>query len=337
MIPGLHIAVHPERPITETADLIAGAERLGFTGAWIADSQNLFRDVFAALALAAERTSTIRLGTGVTNPVTRHPAVIASAAATIDELSGGRLTVGVGTGETSVQTIGKRSATLAELEATTMAIRALMRGEVCEFDGASMTIPWSRRSVPVYIASTGPRSIALAGRIADGVYLKIGAHPDLVRYASSACRHGADASGRNMNDLAFATLLPCAISEDLRTAREEVSGFATAIAVGVLNSVPAECIPEYLSTDLFRLKEAADRARNQQSYVEWLQSGAYRSVLTDEVVDAFSVAGTQREVIERLEELGELGITDVVVPFVMSDPEIHIHALARELSLVAIR
>ena len=91
MIPGVSVMLHPDRPIGETADLAAEAERLGYEGVWVSDSQSIFRDVFAALTLVAERTSRVTIGTGVTNPLSRHPAVIAGAIGSIAEHAAGRL------------------------------------------------------------------------------------------------------------------------------------------------------------------------------------------------------------------------------------------------------
>jgi 5,10-methylenetetrahydromethanopterin reductase len=182
-VTSFHIGVLPNRPVAEIAELAAQAEELGFEGIWIADSQSIFRDSYLALAASALRTSRLALATGVTNPVTRHPATIASAIATLDELSGGRALLGIGVGESAVRTVGLRPAKLARLEEATHALRALLSGETASWDGAEVRLTWwSGRSVPIWFASTGPRSLELAGRIADGVLFQVGSHPDLVRY-----------------------------------------------------------------------------------------------------------------------------------------------------------
>ena len=101
----VHVGLLPNRPIAEVATLAQRAEALGFRGIWVADSQSIFRDAFAALTLSAAHTRTIVLATGVTNPVTRHPASLACSFATLDELSGGRVVLGIGVGESSVETL----------------------------------------------------------------------------------------------------------------------------------------------------------------------------------------------------------------------------------------
>lgn len=96
MTVAFHISVLPDHPVAEISDLAERADELGFAGIWIADSQSIFRDAFSALTMCAMRTQSLRLATGVTNPITRHPAVLAGTFATIDELSGGRAIIGIG-------------------------------------------------------------------------------------------------------------------------------------------------------------------------------------------------------------------------------------------------
>src|SRR5918911_304985 len=105
-VTAIDLGLLPRSPAAEVADVAVEAERLGLDGVWLADSQSIFRDPFAVLALAASRTERIRLATAVTNPVTRHPAVLAGVFATLDELSGGRAILGIGKGESSVYTVG---------------------------------------------------------------------------------------------------------------------------------------------------------------------------------------------------------------------------------------
>jgi 5,10-methylenetetrahydromethanopterin reductase len=133
MAASFHIGSLP-RPAGRGGRGDRAAERLGFAGAWIADSQSIFRNGYAALTLAASRTSSIALASGVTNPLTRHPAVIASSLATLHEQSGGRAIIGIGIGESAVHTVGLRQARLRRLEQAAVAIRALARGEQAELD-----------------------------------------------------------------------------------------------------------------------------------------------------------------------------------------------------------
>ena len=161
-----HVGILPNRPIMDFVDWIARADDLGFAGVWVADSQSVFRDAFMALALFAQRTQHMQLATGVTNIITRHPAVLAHSFATLDELSAGRAILGVGVGESAIYNIGQKPSRLARLEEVLGVIRALMQGETAVFDGRELKVSWPARKVPVVLACTGPKSLQLAGRIA---------------------------------------------------------------------------------------------------------------------------------------------------------------------------
>jgi len=117
MAVSFHVGIVPNQPLEEFLNWVPFAEELGFEGVWVADSQSVFRDAFIALTLFASHTEKMKLATGVTNPVTRHPAVLANSFATLDEISGGRAVLGIGVGESAVQTLGLKPAGLKRLRA----------------------------------------------------------------------------------------------------------------------------------------------------------------------------------------------------------------------------
>ncbi len=122
-------------PVKETADFIAGCEAAGFSGVGIHDHQHSGRDVFVTLALAAERTSSIALYPATTNPVTRHPMVVASLAHTLEEIAPGRVRLTVGPGYLAVGNIGRPRASLDTMREAILSIRRLLRGERVVFNG----------------------------------------------------------------------------------------------------------------------------------------------------------------------------------------------------------
>lgn len=319
--PDFSIGFHPDRPIGEVADLAVEAERLGFPGVWVADSQSLFRDVYTALALVADRTSTIRLGTGVTNPVTRHPAVIAGAIGSVAEHAAGReVRLGIGTGETAVESIGRKRATIKRMEETARVIRGLHAGETVEYEEAQLKLDWPSPRVPVVFASSGPKSLTAAGRSADGVYLKLGIHPEVLRYALDNVAAGRVESGKTLEGFHVQAMLPVAVDDDPAVARDEVRGFAAAIARAAVRAIPAEDLPEELGETIAELERVSSEARARQSYVEWLHSPEYARMIPDVIVDSFAIAGTAEEVARRIRELGDHGITEVIAPLTMPDP-----------------
>ena len=320
MIPGVSVMFHPDRPIGETADLAAEAERLGYEGVWVSDSQSIFRDVFAALTLVAERTSRITIGTGVTNPLSRHPAVIAGAIGSIAEHAGGRpVVLGIGTGETAVEDLGRKRATIARMEETARVIRALNAGEPVTHAGAELTQRWTAPHVPIVFASSGPRSLRAAGRTADGVYLKLGVHPDVLRYALANVAAGRAEAGRSLDDFRVQAMIPVAVDDDPAVARDEVRGFAASIARAAARAIPAEDLPEEIAAPIAELERVSSQARARQSYVQWLHSPEYAALIPDTIVDRFAIAGTGEQVAERIAALGAAGITEVIPPLTMAD------------------
>lgn len=207
------IRIPPCRPVSEVADAVVAAEAAGFAVAWIPDSQFLWRDVWAALALAAERTSRIRLGTCVTNFETRHPAVTASAAATVAELAPGRVVLGVGSGDSAVKTIGRPPTRLAEMRRHLEQVRDLLAGDAVAYDGRKMRLraaPPGR--IPLYLAANGPNTLALAGELCDGVLTLTGITPAHVSGIFDRLAAGAARAERPLDDIEVCVGAHCQVS-----------------------------------------------------------------------------------------------------------------------------
>ncbi|MGH7265122.1 MAG: LLM class flavin-dependent oxidoreductase, partial [Candidatus Rokuibacteriota bacterium] len=157
-------------PANEVARLGAECEAGGFDGLWVPDSQMLYRDPYATLALLARDTRQARLGPMVTNALTRHPAVTANAILTIQELSGGRAILGLATGDSAVRRVGARPMGLGDLESAMAGLRTLLGGGDLPGESGRFAIRFAGGSPPpVYVAATGLRALEMAGRVADGV------------------------------------------------------------------------------------------------------------------------------------------------------------------------
>ena len=139
----------------------------------------------------AGATERMRLGTCVTNPGTREPTVTASALATLDELSGGRMDLGIGRGDSARRVLGKPPITMADTEEAIRVIRALVAGEAIDYEGTELSFPWtSGWTLPVWVAGYGPMALAMTGRVADGLILQL-ADPDLIRWFVAQVREAA--------------------------------------------------------------------------------------------------------------------------------------------------
>ena len=183
-------------------DMVAEIDALGFDDLWLTDSSLHSRNSYAYLTLAAMRSPRLRLGTAVTNPLTRHPAITAASAATIDEISGGRMVLGIGAGDRPLLALGMKPASVDSLRASIGAIRALWAGEHVDIEDAAFTLRDAhlrfpaRPDIPVYISASGPRTLELAGEIADGVILLVGLFPEALAWALEHIDRGAAKAGR---------------------------------------------------------------------------------------------------------------------------------------------
>jgi 5,10-methylenetetrahydromethanopterin reductase len=320
-----HIGILPNRPLDDFVDWIALADELGFGGVWVADSQSVFRDAFMALTMFALRTKNMELGTGVTNIITRHPAVLASSFATLDEISGGRAQLGIGIGDSAIYNIGQKPSKLKRFEEIIGVLRTLMAGDTAHFDGQDIKVSWPPRKVPVVIACTGPRSLQLAGRIADGVLFQVGSAPFLVKYAKKNIELGAKEAGRDPKDIKLYQRLACAVAEDREQIRTEARGYASVAASTIYAGIPKEDVPEGLWEDLHIMKQEYDY--QQHGSMDAKQA----DLITDRILDAVAIAGTAEEAVPRFKQLIELGVENFVLPIATKEPDKIIKTLADEV------
>ena len=207
-------------PIHETADFIAECEAAGFSGVGVHDHQHSGRDVFLTLALAAERTSRLNLYPATSNPVTRHPMVLASLVNSLGEIAPERVRLTVGPGYLSVGNIGRPRATVAAMREAMLTIRRLLRGEQVEFNGVETRLRnISDPPTPVFLTAAGPRMVELAGEVADGALLLVGLHPKAVDAARRRLEIGAARAGRSLDGFQTIFITPTTVSDDGPTAR----------------------------------------------------------------------------------------------------------------------
>src|SRR5262250_1404031 len=190
------------------------AEALGWDAALQPDSQLRRRDTYVLLAAAARATERITLGTLLANPVNRHPTVTASSIATVDELAPGRVILGWGVGDTAVRLAGLRPARVKELEASTRLMRTLLDGGEVEVGAARPARLPHHRPVPIWIAAGGPRTLRMAGGVADGVFIRVGAHPANITKSIDEIRAGAVAAGRDPSKVSLGAVFHTVLVED---------------------------------------------------------------------------------------------------------------------------
>src|SRR5215470_6047430 len=190
------ITIKPDMSVERILSLTRQAELAGFQYGWIFDSHVLWLEPYPLLTLMAANTRNMRLGTCVTNPAVRDLTVTSSLFATLDLISGRRMQLGIGRGDSSRRVLGKKPASSRDLERAIESIRELTSGNEIDYDGHPTKISWARGSPPIWVAGYGPKVLDLAGRVADGVILQL-ADPGLIDWCIGFVKKGAQAAGRD--------------------------------------------------------------------------------------------------------------------------------------------
>lgn len=303
------VRVPPCKRLDVVAATVRRAEVLGFDAAWIADSQLLWRDVYAAMAVSALRTERIALATAVTNFRTRHPSVVASAINTVAELAPGRVWLGVGSGDSSVKPIDMRPSRLAEMRESLDMTRRLLDGEFYGFGERRSRLKDAQGRVPVHVAASGPRTLQMSGEVADGVVTLAGVSPETVSETYAAVREGTEQGGREMRDIEFTVGAFCRVTDDIaRDARilkplclhiASIGGQDFLRTAGIELDVPAHVPAVY--PDMVHAEDWDLAVSHASEYV------------TDDMAvkfaQAFCLFGSVEEILDRITKAIDLGAT----------------------------
>lgn len=284
------------------------AEQDGYDIALFPDSQNIFGETFTQLALVAAATDTIKIGPGVTNPITRHPATTAASILSIQHASDGRAILGVGRGDSALGHIGMDyPAPMAVYEPYLRQVKAYLAGEEVDQNGFPSRIRWADQldlpHVPLDMACSGPRTIAMAATLTDRVSLALGANPERLRWGIEIARNAAEAAGRDPQSISIGAWINTTVDDDRAAAREAmragVAGFAHFQGMRG-NAIDEQ--PDILRPHSERLRTDYDTNMHGQA------NAPHAQALDDEFIDWFSVCGPAPEVAERLRELVDLGL-----------------------------
>lgn len=311
--PELGLLVLPELPVAELVVRVRRAEELGYDAVWVAD-EKFYRDPWVVLSSVARETDRVRLGTGVTEPYSRHPALIAMAAATLAEVAPGRVTLGIGAGGPGFPPMGvvRHRPTRAIPEAVEI-IRRLLAGERVDFEGDVLSfrggsLNFEPEALPIYVAARGEKVLGIAGSVADGVIMAPFASVAAVELAAGRVLDGARGAGRTVPRI-VARVDVC-IGETRERAREAVRYF---VALPLWVSYPNWRYAEGLGIDLSaELRELIARR-------DYRDIAAAAPLLPTEMLDHFAVAGTETDVGQRLAELAELVDEMIIHPVASPD------------------
>lgn len=299
------------------------AEQVGFDLLGYGDSQCLLPEMSVAMAAIGAATKQPIICPTVSNPLTRHPTVAASTFAALQQLTGGRAVFCLGSGDSAALSIGHRPASLAELEAYGVAVQTLTKGETATFRGTDCRLEWAVEPVPVWFAAGGPKTMALAGRVGDGVLLGAGLTEDVVRDAVARVRNAAELSDRDPDSVEiwiFSKIYLCESEEQawhdlaytLAASAHHAFRFTTEnkFVPATYQGALAELQRDYVVREHNNL---ANHGRTNASLV--VDSG-----LTEFLGPRFLLAGTAARVRERISEIASWGVTGFFTSAMFSEP-----------------
>jgi probable F420-dependent oxidoreductase len=302
------VTVLPDPPYQRMIELFQLAERLGFDNAWTYDSHVLWQESMPTMALAAAATERIKLGHMVTNPGTREPTVLASAYATLHDISDGRMVMAIGRGDSARRYIGQQPVKMARFEQSLQMIKPFMNGETVHWNDKDIELAWVRKELPpieMHVAGYGPRALAVAGRVGDGVVIQL-ADPDIIQWIMGTARAAAEEAGRDPAALKCIVSAPSHISGDITDAREQVRWFPAMVSnhvrdlirrYGADGSVVPRALTDYVPDE------------THYDYGEHSRVGAkHGAFVSDEICDRFCVLGTPEQAAEKLAHLESIGV-----------------------------
>jgi 5,10-methylenetetrahydromethanopterin reductase len=275
---------------------------------WLIDSQLAMKDVYAGLLLAAQATSRLELGPGVTNPLTRHPTVTAAAMSALAEVSAGRALLGVGAGDSAVYGLGWKPARVAQVEAALAFFNAVLSGGEGQLEGRGYRLPAPGERVPVWLAASQQRMCALGGRLADGVILMGPAEEGSVRRQVGWIESGLREAGRRRQEIEICLVTTTSARERAADALDDVRSWA---------STEARLLADHaeLPPALERFRDEIERARDEYDYSQHLSTHAgHRGAVGDDLTRTLAVAGTAEECGHRIGGLLGAGIDGCVFP-----------------------
>ena len=308
------------------------AEAVGFDYIGVADSQSLFRELFVSLTVAALETERVHIGTSVTNPLTRHPAVLASSVASLQELSGGRAFLGIGTGDSAVLNLGLRPARLRVLCDYVAAVRTMLAGDTADYQGREVHVRWSRTPVPIMLSAEGHRTLRMAGTIADRVMIHTGLTPEILGDTIAHIRAGEADAGKPAGGAEVWAFAKCNIANDRAAAIDEIRMALAASAHHAFRfTLEGKHIPDELREAMLAIQGEYVAAEHEQ--VGDTRNAALSDELgvTDYLADRFAVAGTPDECRAKVRQIAASGVAVLQITAISHEPADIIRRFGEEI------
>jgi 5,10-methylenetetrahydromethanopterin reductase len=297
---------------------VRGAEQLGFSHAFVPVNPLAVPDPYVLLAAGAAATDQMVFGPLLETPVLRPAAVAAGSIATIDAVAPGRTMLTYGIGDTAVRWLGRSPATVDELEAACRDARSYLAGDRLEVGATEPARLRHARPVPVWLAAGGPRTLRMAGRVADGVFIRVGTHPANLTVAVDAVRAGAIDVGRDPDDVGLAVIVHTASTQE----PDEIRALSRAMAAGFYEYSPAlfsQAGFEWNGPDIELLKDQIWPDFHHAA--DLIGAGALVDFLPDEVAASFSFCGSSSDIADQLRSvIAAVPQASIVVPHPIPTP-----------------
>jgi probable F420-dependent oxidoreductase len=320
------ITFKPDLAIERIVGLTRQAEAAGFDYGWIFDSHVLWMEPYPLLTLMATQTKRMKLGTCVTNPATRDMTVTASLFATLNLISGGRMQLGIGRGDSSRRVMGKKPVSWSQLQAAVEEFRDLTSGKEVQHDGQPTRLTWAKIPPPVWIAGYGPKVLHMAGRAADGIILQF-ADPALIDWCMGFVKDGARAAGRDPKSIEVMSAAPVWVSDDLNVARDRVRWFPALVSNHVM-----DLIRQYKPEELPPALTSYVQDRGRYDYQHHCEVGSDNAeFVSDEVIDRFCLIGPAEAHRKKLKALADVGVTQFNIYLMCGEEEQTLEIYEREV------
>jgi 5,10-methylenetetrahydromethanopterin reductase len=306
------ISFAPNHP-KEVAEWCRVAEDCGFERVGLVDSQSIYRELYVSCTAGLQASKSITIGPRVTNALTRHPTVTASAMATMAELAPARVFAGIGTGDSALINIGMRPIKLKALGEFVSCLRALMRGERVLYQGSELQLTWSKADIPIYVSAHGPKTLEFSGQHADGIVYGDGVGTEIVKDALLSVVTGAAKAGRTIEDVD----VWWGLCGNVGNSREEAM-----TQIKMLLAAKANHLARFPNQNKHvppEFREVLERIHKNYSYVEHQKPGenttnarlVSESGLESYLAGRYAIVGTPEDCLVRLRELEQMGVRKI--------------------------
>jgi probable F420-dependent oxidoreductase len=312
------VVLQTDPPARTVIDRMREAEDQGFRYGWTFDSHVLWQEPYVIYAQVLAATSSLMVGTMVTNPGTRDWSVTDSLFATLNDMFGNRTVCGIGRGDSARRVIGQKPVSLATMAEAMHVIKELAEGREVVHHGSPLRIPWVRDGrLEIWMAAYGPKALKLAGEQADGFILQT-ADPDIARWTVGSVREAARAAGRDPDAITVCVAAPAYVGTDIAHQRDQLRWFG-----GMVGNHVADLVARYgengpvphALTDYIKGREGYDYAHHGRA------GNPSTDFVPDVIVDRFCLLGPRAAHIDRLRELAAIGADQFAIYLMHDQPE----------------